>query len=302
MYSFVSVFSAVALILFVLLISLLFMLAEECLLYKRSSDREGVKEKNCRISYKLGSDGHLPKPLFAACLTLLAVFLFIPMGSLPQFISTPADLFIVAFLLLSAHALYMKGIKIFSKDRYQLMEIKEINSFFYFVAVLLIIGGTLSWYVLNRGMPGNIFSIDAYSAMFLWLHTGYYGKVSLALFFFLLAVESPSRERCNFCESREITLSDMFEAVFSTVGAAIITAIFLPHKYALGFGITGTAMFSVDFLFFWAEVFALQTMILPFIKRLYFNFMKSKHVKFRYLPGILACVLGVILMLIDLYF
>lgn len=302
MYSFVTLFSAVAIILFVLLISQLFMLAEECLFYKKTDAGERVKGRSCQIVYKLNGDGHFPKPLFAASITLLAIFLFIPMGSLPQFISTPADLFIVAFLLLSAHALYMKGIKIFSKDRYQLMEIKEINSFFYFVAVLLIIGGTLSWYVLNRGMPGNIFSIDAYSAMFLWLHTGYYGKVSLALFFFLLAVESPSRERCNFCESREITLSDLFEAVFSTVGAAIIAAIFLPHKYALGFGITGTAMFSVDFLCFWLEVFVLQTMILPLIKRLYFNFMKRKCVKLRYLPGILACALGVILMMIDLYF
>lgn len=296
-----TLFSGVTLILFVLSVSLLFMILEERSFCKKSGKKEGSKALECTFSYHLLYDGQLPYSLFIACISQLMIYFFIPMGTLPQFISTSADIFIIIFLMLFAHIFYIRGVKSFSKDRYQSMEDKEVNLLFNFAICLIVVGGTFSWYILNRGMPGYIFSIDAYSAMSLWGVTGIWGKVGLLLFFVLLSIASPNRKISRLCSNGVITLSEIFEAVSPTVGSAIIAAIFVPHKVGLLFGITGVVMFTIDYFCFWMQVFFLQLLIIPAIKKYYLKYKAKVSYNYNLFPAILLGFFGFLFMILDLY-
>lgn len=296
-----TLFSGLTLILFVLSISLFFMIFEERNFFKNNRKKEDSKTSNCSFTYHLMYEGHLPRSLFIACISQLIVSLFIPMGTLPQFISTSADIFIIVFLMLLAHGLYIRGVKSFSKDRYQSMENKEVNLLFNFAIVLLIVGGTFSWYILNRGLPGYIFSIDAYSAMPLWRVTGLFGKAGLVLFFILLSIASPGRKISRLCANGVIRLSDIFEAVSPTICSAIIVAMFMPHKIGIALGFTGVTMFTIDYSCFWIEVFFLQIIISPLIKNHYLKYKVKIPYNFNLLPAILVGLFGFLFMMMDLY-
>lgn len=77
------------------------------------------------------ADGNCPPScLYLSCGCLFAYIPLIPMGALPQFISTDIDLFMVLFLLLAAQGFYIRGIKIFSKELYQSLDRSEVNLLF----------------------------------------------------------------------------------------------------------------------------------------------------------------------------
>ena len=77
------------------------------------------------------------------------------MGSLPQFVETEGDFVIMIFLLLASQGFYIRGMKIFSGEIYQSFDSKELFVLSKLAVTLIAMGGTLSWYALNRGMPGT---------------------------------------------------------------------------------------------------------------------------------------------------
>ena len=90
------------------------------------------------------------------------------MGSLPQFVETQGDFVVIIFLLLAAQGLYIRGMKIFSLEIYQSFDTKELFALAKLAMKLIVAGGTLSWYALNRGMPGSIFSLETFSTTTVW--------------------------------------------------------------------------------------------------------------------------------------
>ena len=291
--------SGASLLLFVLLISLYYMFVGDFI--------SGLSVENARPFKLLArlTEHHVPveraESLCAGCVCLLFVFLFIPMGTLPRFLATNADIFIIFTLLLAAQGFYLRGIKKYSKELYASLGYNDTNLLFKFTVALLVIGVTFSWYILNRGLPGGLFSLDSYAAISLWGVTGWFGRLGLGLFIVLLLVTSPCKSARIAYGEEDATLPMIFDALRSSICPAIIAAVFAPHKAGILLGLTGVAMFTVDFASFWFEVFILQIFVIPVFKRGYAKIRAKLPDKLKLIIVIFLAMAGVALMMCDLY-
>ena len=109
----------------VLTISLLFIGAEN-VLYDIQGTDASVFAPYRRFLAGRCADRCPPPLLYASCLCLLIIFLFIPMGSFPQFVETEGDFIAIVFLLLAAQGLYIRGMKAFSGEIYQSFDPREL--------------------------------------------------------------------------------------------------------------------------------------------------------------------------------
>ena len=296
--------SGIALLIFVLIISLIFLGAENVPLFgggHKSEPNMPSPLEHFLTGRCSGAD--CPPPcLYASCICLLLIFLFVPMGSLPQFVSTRCDIFIILILLTAAQSLYIRGMKRFSAELYQSLDKNEINLLFKFTMAMIVLGGTFSWYLLNRGVPGNVFSLDTFAAMPLWGVTGLWGKAGLSMFFILLALTLPGRRVHNVnINDGNIPLPEMFDAIRLITCPAMITAIFFPVKLGLSVGLIGLPMYALDFVLFWLDVFLMQIVILPQIRNIYIDLRQYIPERFEPYIAILLGVSGVVFMMLDLY-
>ncbi len=297
----ITIISAIALLTFVLILSLLFIGGENVIFHIQGGGEHFLDPLERALTRHCGDGNCPPTYLYASCTCLLFIFLFIPMGALPQFISTDFDLFIILFLLLAAQGFYIRGIKLFSKELYQSLDRSETNLLFKFTVAMLTIGGTFSWYVLNRGMPGNIFSLDSYAAMPMWEVVGDGGVIGMCFFFLLLAVTSPCRRTKVKYLKDNVPLPEIFDAVRSTICPAIIAAIFLPQKAGLSLGFTDLSMYAVDFICFWWKVFILQVILIPWIREGYLRCRAMLPENWKLAIVIFLGFAGVAFMMGDLY-
>lgn len=299
----ISIISGAALLLFVLIISLIFIGSENAIFHVRENRDVPLLAPFGRFLSGRCSGGNCPPPcLYASCICLLLIFLFIPMGSLPQFVSTEADMIIILFLLLAAQSFYIRGMKRFSGALYQSLDRSEISLLFKFTVALLTAACSFSWYVLQRGIPGNIFCVETYAAMPIWNVAGVYGRLGLAAFFLLFAVTSPSRRAAKSADVGDnVPLPEIFDAVRSTICPAIIAAVFLPWRAGLSFGLTGLALYAADFALFWFKVFIIQILVIPPLRTLYLRVKSRLPEKLKLSLVIMLGVVGSGLMMADLY-
>ena len=294
-----SVASGVALLAFVLIISLLFASAENSL-FRLNGARTPARPLFSRLT---AGDGSCPPPasLYASCLCLLLIFLFIPMGALPQYVQTKGDIFIVIFLLLAAQSLYIRGMKNFSGELYQSLDRSEIYLLFKFAVAITVFGAALSWYALKRGVPGEIFSFGTYAAIPLWRISGGCGRLGLLMFFLLFAVTSPCRRVGSGNVKDRLPLPEIFDAIRSTICPALISAIFIPWRAGLAVGLSGAVMYAADFALFWLKVFLMQLLIVPILRSIYLKIKSHLTVRFKLIIVILLGAAGSLLMMADLY-
>lgn len=293
--------SGISLLILVLILVLIFIGIENFLL--RRSSVAGVVLLDPYIRFIRGRcKNNCPPPfLYGSCISLLVIFLFIPMGSLPQFVETAGDFVVLIFLLLTAQGLYIRGMKKFSGDLYQSLDTNELYLLSRFAVVLMVVGGTLSWYALNRGMPGNIFSLNTFAATSLWSITGYYGLLGSVTFVLLLAVTSPSRSGTKTLLVDNVPLPEIFDAVRSTICPAIIVSVFSPFKLGHKLGLWGTPMYVIDFFVFWCMVLATQVLVIPLIQKKYTNVKQYFPERFARIMDLIIAVSGIILFMLDLY-
>lgn len=297
-----TIVSGAALLTFVLIISLLFFGAENIIFNIECSNGNLLQPFASLLTGRCGDNSSCPPAsLYISCLSLLLIFLLIPMGSLPQFVSTEADLFIVFFLLLSAQGFYIRGIKKFSIELYQSLDRSDVNLLFKFTVALLTIGGAFSWYILNRGIPGGIFSIETYNAAFIWNVSTILGKAGIVLFFVLLSVTSPCRKITNRYRKDNVPLPEIFDAARSTICPAIIAAIFMPWNIGLNIGFIALPMYILDFALFWLKVFILQVIIIPAVRNVYVRLRSKLPPGMKLLIVIVLGMFGSLFLIADLY-
>lgn len=253
-YSLISFISALALLALVLLLSLVFSGADS--VYLRT-------KRVFKILCDFADSSFSGRPCFYLCLAvLMSAFLFIPMGALPQFLSVGADIFVIFVLLILSQILYSKGTKRFLCKSYEGSDTDAYGGATAFSVVFLSFSCSLSWYVLNRGIPGNILSLETYSAMPLWGTMGIIGKIGFVMFFLLLSSFSQSGS-----SSHSNTLYDeVISSLRKTLHSALIVPIFFPYRLALILGFDGALMYFIDFSCFWLEVFIVQVFIFPIIQ------------------------------------
>ena len=300
-FSFLLTFiSGVSLLILVLTISLLLLGTENALYNIQGTDASFLAPYKRFLAGRC-TDKCPPPFLYASCLCLLMVFFFIPMGSLPQFVETEGDFVVMIFLLLTAQGLYIRGMKNFSGEIYQSFDTKELFALSKLGMTLIATGGTLSWYALNRGMPGSIFSLETFSATPLWILTGPWGKIGTVMFFLLLALVSPSRGVTKTRIVDNVQIPEIFDAIRSTLAPVIIVSIFFPMKLGITLGFIGFKMYFIDFVFFWLKVVLVQVMVIPSLSRALNKISGKLREKIDCLPEVVIGALGTLLFMIDLY-
>lgn len=246
--------------------------------------------------------GGCPSPkLCAACLCLLLAFLFLPMGTLPQFVATPCDLLIIIFLFALAQSFFIRGIRSFSDEIYQTMDRDELSAISRFIATYFAVGGTAAWYVLVRGMPGGVLGFDPFTGMPLWSIMGVWGWIGIVCFVILLALNSPFRKTTAARVSCDTPLPEVYDALRSMLCPALVTAGFVSWTPATALGLYGWRMYMVGFASFWLEVMLIQLILFPLIWKIYVK--KTSQLAERYHHAIMAVLAaaGVCGFLIDLY-
>jgi len=296
-------FSAAAFIYLIISIALLFMGIENVIFNIRGDKRESVLSPFKRFigGKMLPVKKRPPRSLYLSCLFLIAVYFFIPMGSLPQFISAEGGFLIVVALLVLAQNFYIRGLKQYSKRMYLSIDRNLINVLFKFTMALLLVLITLAWFVINIGVPGSIFSLSTYAAMPLSSVTNVWGHLGMAFFFFSLAVVSPCRKVRDIGLTEYTSLLEVYDAVRSTLCPAIITAIFIPMNIGLTLKLAGVPMYAADFAFFWFKVLVVQTAVIPPIRAAYLNMKKRLPHGWKSSPYLFLSYSGVVLFLINLY-
>lgn len=295
-----TLISGISLLFLVLMISLLLIGAENVLYDIRGTDVSLFAPYRRFLTGRC-SDKCPPFLLYASCISLLMIFLFIPMGSLPQFVETEGDFVVMIFLLLSAQGLYIRGIKIFSGEIYQSFDAKELFVLSKLAVTLIVMGGALSWYALNRGIPGNIFSLETFTATSLWTVTGLWGKLGTVMFLLLLVIVSPSRGVTKTRIVDNIQIPEIFDAIRSTVVPAMIVSIFCPMRLGIIFGFIGFKMYLMDFVFFWIKVTLVQVLLIPVLSRAFSKTVEKIGKKLDRIPEIMIGATGVLFFMLDLY-
>lgn len=295
-----TLISGISLLFLVLTISLLLIGAENVLYDIRGTDVSLFAPYRRFLTGRC-SDKCPPFLLYASCISLLMIFLFIPMGSLPQFVETEGDFVVMIFLLLSAQGLYIRGIKIFSGEIYQSFDAKELFVLSKLAVTLIAMGGALSWYALNRGIPGNIFSLETFTATSLWTVTGLWGKLGAVMFLLLLVIVSPSRGVTKTRIVDNVQIPEIYDAIRSTVAPAMIVSIFCPMRLGIAFGFIGFKMYLMDFVFFWIKVMLVQVLLIPVLSRAFSKTVEKIRKKLDRIPEIMIGAAGILLFMLDLY-
>lgn len=296
-------FSAVAFIYLIISITLLFIGIENAVFNISGNATESIFSPFKRfIEGKIHREGKkAPRALYMSSLFLIAVYFFIPMGSLPQFFSVRGGFFIAVSLLVLAQNFYIRGLKQYSKEIYFSIDRNLINILFKFTVALLLVLITLAWFVINIGVPGSIFCLNTYAAMPLAGVTNFWGRIGLVFFFFSLVVVSPCR-KVRRAELTEYTsLLEVYDAVRSTLCPAIITAIFVPVNIGLLFGLAGIPMYAADFVFYWLKVLIVQIAVIPPIRAAYLGMKERLPLGWKSSPYLFLSYSGVAFFLANLY-
>ena len=296
-------FSAVAFIYLIISITLLFIGIENAVFNISGNATESIFSPFKRfIEGKIHREGKkAPRALYMSSLFLIAVYFFIPMGSLPQFFSVRGGFLIAVSLLVLAQNFYIRGLKQYSKEIYFSIDRNLINILFKFTVALLLVLITLAWFVINIGVPGSIFCLNTYAAMPLAGVTNFWGRIGLVFFFFSLVVVSPCR-KVRRAELTEYTsLLEVYDAGRSTLCPAIITAIFVPVNIGLLFGLAGIPMYAADFVFYWLKVLIVQIAVIPPIRAAYLGMKERLPLGWKSSPYLFLSYSGVAFFLANLY-
>lgn len=298
MFLFLTVLSGVSLLVFVTLVSLLFRAVEARLLCAQGVCILSSFE---RVLLSFPSLKSLTAAGCAAPLCLASVFLFIPMGSLPQFVSTAIDMFIMIFLIAVAQSLYIRGVRSFAAEEYRAFDEKLLYQLSKFIVAFVVFCGTLSWYILHKGVPGFIFSLNTYAAMPFCNVMNGWGKAGLFLFFILMALASPGRNFSLAPSDSCSPVSEVFDALRATLCPAVLTSIFFPSRLGLEFGLIGFPLYAVDCICFWFFVFVVQVFVIPAIQGAYIKIKSFIPERFELTPAVIIALLGVGLVMCNLY-
>lgn len=219
-------------------------------------------------SFVTRRDSH-NKNIYLACLSLMAIYLFIPTGSLRVYVDTLFGMVLIAILQLSAQSLKARGVRLYSPGAYQELDDFEHIAMSQFTLCFIIAGGCIAMYQLARGIPGNMASLDGLTAMPFWTVVGPWGVIGFGCFFLMFAIADPVRGRRCLRHYPTTAVLEVYEAVKACMCPALAVAMFIPWNPAISLGMSRVAMFSFDYAFFWLKVLLLQLFIFPALRKLH---------------------------------
>jgi len=169
-----------------------------------------------------------------ACLFALPVWLGIPFGTLPAFAPMGWS-GVAALVCLAVACAYDAGWRVRHASRL-LVPLR--------LALALAV---CAWYAQQRGVPGDLLSLDTYVAMPLAVVTeGFVGVTGLAL------LGLGVLPLCGH------GTADRAESLRHLAGLAVWICLFLPVCPARDLGVEGLAGFALDGLYFWGKILVLD--------------------------------------------
>lgn len=198
----------------------------------------------CAAAFLSGSDFSALRVLasesrreFCACLLLLPVFLFIPMGTLPAFVSFRGSAALVFLFMTLSLAVYDGKF--------------GLSSALSAAASLLLL--FLMYYARNEGFTGTEYTFDLIASVSVWDGLPSAGKllaVLSCLLLFLSAFVFAGKNK-----------TDDAVSLFVSVCCAQSVCIALPLNIMLSEFLSGFSLYAAGFVCFWAAVSVLRKLI-----------------------------------------
>ena len=136
-----------------------------------------------------------------------------------------------------------------------------------------------AWYARQRGIPGELLSLDAYVAMPPAELMGWRGRLGIALLAaaFLCALRDVQRDmlsglaqaaRLEAAEARAVVIAALARQIWILAVLGMAVCLFAPFCPAGRLGLSGVTGFAADALIFWLKVLAADYALWPTADRL----------------------------------
>lgn len=256
---------------------------------------------------------------WVAAASMLVVFLYIPMGSLPPVLGAEGDMILVIYLLgLSGVAMAIGGFAS-GNPIANVGAQREMVLMMSYELPLAVVVSTLAYIAYRTGMPGEPFSIETFSGMSVWGVMDKIGFIGVLCLFLALVLVVPGETgkgpmdipeaKTEILEGLIIEYSGtnlaMFKITFalrSTAMAAVITALFLPWSLGSFIGLGSIFLYAFDFLWFWVKVFMVQIVFVTFMRTAFGRFKIWQASEFYLVKVAGLSIAGMILASLSLAF
>lgn len=216
-----------------------------------------------------------PRSLYYSCLSLIAVYYFVPIGAFSSFIQIRGGVLLMLFFLVLAQIFCLHGLRGYSEKISRSLEKDQQDLMLKFTMAFVSVCCAFALFAQTTGIPGDLLGLSAYTAVPLFETANLWGKVGLLFFFMSLAFVSP-RELTRGCgEPEYISLLEIFDGLRASLAPVIITALFVPWNVSGVFGLSGALMHAADFAAFWVKVFVIQMAVIPPLRALYRRMQKN---------------------------
>lgn len=291
--------AGVALMLLVIVLALLYDGADR-IIHARMQRRLGppILQPFIDVLKLLGKENIVPRRAvrwafngapWVAAASMIMLFLYIPIGSLPPVLGTHGDLILVLYLLgLSGVAMAIGGFASGSPIA-NVGAQREMVLMMSYELPLAVVVSTMAWLALRTGMPGDPFNLETFASMSIWGMSGRIGFVGVFCLFLSLILVVPGETGKGPMDipeakteildgliieysGRNLALFKIVFALRATALSALITVLFFPWSLGSFLRLGGVLLFAFDFLFFWVKVFLVQTIVVTLMRTMFGRF------------------------------
>lgn len=226
---------------------------------------------------------------WVAVASMLLVFLYIPVGSLPPVLGVHGDMILIIYLLgLSGVAMAVGGFAS-GNPIANVGAQREMILMMSYELPLAVVIATLAWLARKTGMPGDPFNLETFVGMSVWGMTGKVGFIGVLCLLISLVLVVPGETgkgpmdipeaKTEILDGLIIEYSGRNLAMFKITFAlralalsALITALFFPWSPASFLRLGGVFLFAFDFFWFWVKVFVVQVFVVTLMRTAFGRF------------------------------
>lgn len=226
---------------------------------------------------------------WVAAASMLLVFLYIPVGSLPPVLGVHGDLILILYLLgLSGVAMAVGGFAS-GNPIANVGAQREMILMMSYELPLAVVVSTLAWVAYKTGMPGDPFNLETFAGMSVWGMSGKIGFIGIFCLMVALVLVVPGETgkgpmdipeaKTEILDGLIIEYSGRNLAMFKITFAlramalsALITALFFPWSPASFLRLGGIFLFTFDFVWFWVKVFVVQIFVVTLMRTTFGRF------------------------------
>jgi formate hydrogenlyase subunit 4 len=254
---------------------------------------------------------------WVAAASMILVFLYIPIGSLPPVLGTHGDLILILYLLgLSGVAMAVGGFAS-GNPIANVGAQREMILMMSYELPLAVVAATLAWMAHKTGMPGDPFNLETFAGMSVWSVTGKVGFIGMLCLLIALVLVVPGETgkgpmdipeaKTEILDGLIIEYSGRNLAMFKITFAlralalsALIVVLFFPWSPGPFLRLGGIFLFAFDFLWFWVKVFVVQVFVVTLMRTAFGRFKIWQASEFYLIKVAGLSIAGMILASLDL--